>query len=145
MNKVILIGNVGATPEVKSLENGLKVATFSLATTETFTTKNGEKTTQAEWHKVEAWNGLVSVCERIVQKGDRLCVEGRIKTETWEDKDQNKRTTTKIVLQRIELLGNKREQIEAQERVNEPQQNPSKAPKKGKAKTTFEATDDLPF
>ena len=149
MNKVILIGNVGNAPEIKTLESGVKLATFSLATAEKFTNKQGEKVGQTDWHRLEVWNGLTKVCETIIQKGDRLCIEGKIKTEKWEDKDGNPRTTTKILVQRIELLGNRREQIEKQESHAENQApEASKTKGKGKkSKVVFEADEDkdLPF
>ena len=148
MNKVILIGNVGNAPEIKTLESGVKLATFSLATAEKFINKQGEKVEQTDWHRLEAWNGLVKVCETIIQKGDRLCIEGKIKTEKWEDKDGNPRTTTKILVQRIELLGNRREQIEKQESPADSQApEASKTKGKGKkSKLVFEEDDnDLIF
>ena len=148
MNKVILIGNVGNAPEIKTLESGVKLATFSLATAEKFINKQGEKVEQTDWHRLEAWNGLVKVCETIIQKGDRLCIEGKIKTEKWEDKDGNPRTTTKILVQRIELLGNRREQIEMQESPADSQApEASKTKGKGKkSKLVFEEDDnDLIF
>lgn len=80
MNKVILIGNVGNMPEVKTLENGSKVVSLNLATNERFTNKAGEKVEQTEWHRVEAWNGIAEAIEKYVQKGDRIFIEGKLNT-----------------------------------------------------------------
>lgn len=112
MNKVILIGNVGGTPEVRTLESSVKVANFSIATTERYTKKDGEKVEQTEWHRLEVWNGLANVVENIIKKGDRLCIEGKIKTQKWEDSEGNPKATVKIRVERIELLGNRREEVE---------------------------------
>eukprot|EP01036_Dinobryon_divergens_P034503 gene34503-44588_t len=151
MNKVILIGNVGVTPEVRTLESGVKVASFSLATSENYTNKKGEKVELTEWHRLEVWNGLAKVAETIIKKGDRLCIEGKIKAEKWEDKDGNPKTTVKIRVERIELLGNRREQVEkeaekAQAKSTTKKGTPSEVKK---AETAFEASknekDDLPF
>ncbi len=150
MNKVILIGNVGGTPEVRTLENGVKVANFSIATTERYTDKKGGKVEQTEWHRLEVWNGLAKVAETIIEKGDRLCIEGKIKTEKWEDKDGNPKSTVKIRVERIELLGNRREQVEQEaEKVQAKETKKGKPSEAKKAETSFEASkndkDDLPF
>lgn len=152
MNKAILIGNVGSTPEVRTLESGAMVASFSLATSESYTDKQGEKIKLTEWHRLEVWNGLAKVAENIIKKGDRLCIEGKIKSEKWEDKEGNTKTAVKIRVERIELLGNRREQVEQEA---EKATNTAKETKKGKpseakkAETSFEAPknekDDLPF
>lgn len=143
MNKVILIGNVGNSPNVKTLDSGASVASFSFATSERYKNQQGEKVELTEWHNLEAWNALVKVCQTIIQKGDRLCIEGRIKTEKWDDGTGINRSRTKIVVQRIELLGKKREQVEKEY----PKQENATNKKAKKSKVTFEADPetDLPF
>ena len=150
MNKVILIGNVGGTPEVRTLESGVKVANLSIATTESYTDKQGEKVKQTEWHRLEVWNGLAKVVEDIIKKGDRLCIEGKIKTEKWEDKDGNPKTSVKIRVELIELLGNRREQVEKEaENAQAKEAKKGKPSEAKKAETSFEASKneegDLPF
>ena len=97
-NKVILIGNLGADPEVRTFGNGGKVAKLRLATSETWTDKqSGEKREKAEWHSVEVFGeGLVSVIERYGSKGSKLYIEGQLTTEKWQDRDGNDRYTTKV-------------------------------------------------
>jgi single-strand DNA-binding protein len=152
MNKSILIGNVGGTPEVRTLESGVKVANFSLATNENYTKKDGTKVEQTEWHRLEVWGNLANVAETIIKKGDRICIEGKIRTEKWEDKEGNARTSVKIRVDRIELLGKRREEVEAKAE-QEAKQDPKgkKKPLLGEtqeSKVAFEAgknEGDLPF
>ena len=108
INKVTLVGNVGKQPEIKVLGDS-KVANFSLATSESFTNKNGEKVTNTEWHNIEIWRGLVDVVEKYVNKGDLLFLEGKIKTRQYEDKDGNKRHSTSIVCDTLKMLGGKKD------------------------------------
>lgn len=109
VNKVILIGNVGRDPEVRYLNNETPVANFSLATSETYTNRNGEKVTQTEWHNIVLWRGLASVAEKYVKKGTQLYIEGNIRTRSWDDKDGNKRYTTEIVGTNMQMLGRRGE------------------------------------
>ena len=92
VNKVILIGNLGKNPEVRSLENGTKVASFPLATSETYT-KDGERQTITEWHNLVVWRGLADVVEKYLKKGSQIYVEGKLRTRNWTDKESNKRYT----------------------------------------------------
>ena len=152
MNKTILIGNVGGTPEVRTLDSGTKVANFSLATNENYTKKDGTKIEQTEWHRLEVWGNLANVAETIIKKGDRICIEGKIRTEKWEDKEGNPKTSVKIRVERIELLGKRREEVETQAE-QEAKQEPKgkKKPLLGETKESnvaFEAKTaegDLPF
>ncbi len=107
INKVILVGNVGKDPEVKYLESGTAVARFSLATNESYKNKNGEKVTNTEWHNIEVWRGTAEFVEKYVRKGTQLYVEGKIRTENWEDREGNKRYTTKILVDSLQLLSRK--------------------------------------
>jgi len=106
INKVILVGNVGKDPEVKHLDKGVSVAKFSLATSETYK-KDNQKVTNTEWHNIVAWRGLAEVAEKYVKKGTPLYIEGKIRTRSWDDKDGNKRYTTEIVADTMQLLGQK--------------------------------------
>lgn len=111
LNKVTLIGNLGADPEIRTTPNGSKVAQFSLATGRQWTTASGEKQEKTEWHKCVAWNakgrntGLADVIERYVKKGDKLYVEGEIQYRQYEDKDKQTRYVTEINVRDILLLG----------------------------------------
>lgn len=112
VNKVILIGNVGKDPEVRHLDNNVSVANFSLATSETYTAKNGEKVTTTEWHNIVLWRGLATVAEKYIRKGRQVYIEGRIRTRSYDDKDGQKRYVTEIYGDVLQLLGS-REQSES--------------------------------
>ena len=104
VNKVILIGNVGADPEVRFLEGGTAVANIRLATTESYTSKSGERVEQTEWHSVVLWRGLAEITQKYVKKGMKLYIEGRLRTRQWEDKDHIKRYTTEIFADNMQML-----------------------------------------
>ena len=105
VNKVILIGNLGKDPEVRSIEGGAKVASFSLATNEVFKGKDGNKVEQTEWHNIVVWRGLAELAEKYLKKGSQIYLEGRIKTRSWDDKEGNKRYITEIVGDTMIFLG----------------------------------------
>jgi single-strand DNA-binding protein len=110
LNKVMLIGNVGRDPEVRYLDGNsgnAKVATFTLATTERYRDRNGETRENTEWHNIVAWRGNADVAERFVRKGTQLFIEGRIRTRSWDDQTGNKRYTTEIIADNLQLLGKK--------------------------------------
>ena len=110
LNKVMLIGNVGRDPEVRYLDGNsgnAKVATFTLATTERYRDRNGETRENTEWHNIVAWRNNADVAERFVKKGTQLFIEGRIRTRSWDDQNGNKRYTTEIIADNLQLLGKK--------------------------------------
>lgn len=106
-NKVILIGNVGKDPEVRHLESGSAVASFTLATTERFRAKTGELQDQTEWHNIVCWRNLADLSEKYIRKGAQIFVEGKIRTRSWTDQTGAKRYTTEIVADNIRLLDRK--------------------------------------
>lgn len=108
VNKVILIGNVGQDPEVRytgDVNNSAKVATIRLATTERFRGRDGNLQEHTEWHSVVVWRNTADVVEKYVRKGTQLYIEGRIRTRSWDDQTGNKRYTTEIVADTLQLLG----------------------------------------
>lgn len=107
VNKVILVGNLGKDPEVRSIEGGAKVASFSLATTEVYRSKEGQKVEQTEWHNIVLWRGLAELAEKWLKKGSQIYLEGRIKTRSYDDKEGNKRYITEIVGDNMTFLGGK--------------------------------------
>lgn len=107
VNKVILIGNLGADPEVRYTPSGTAVANFSLATTDQWTNKDGGKEEKTEWHKVVAFNRLGEICGEYLHKGKQVYIEGKIQTRAWEDKEGVKRYTTEIVALGMQMLGAK--------------------------------------
>ena len=144
INKVILVGNVGRDPEIRHLDSGVAVATFTLATSETYTAKNGVRVTTTEWHNIVLWRGLAEVAEKYVKKGKQLYIEGRIRTRSYEDKEGQKKYVTEIFGDVMKLLGSR--------------DNQGGAPGETPAKTEFKppvaedpdfptegGDDDLPF
>ncbi|MBR4298136.1 MAG: single-stranded DNA-binding protein [Bacteroidales bacterium] len=110
LNKAMLIGNVGRDPEVRYLDGqsgNAKVATFTLATTERYRDRNGETRENTEWHNIVAWRSTADVVERFVKKGTQLYIEGRIRTRSWDDQNGNKKYTTEIIADTLQLLGRK--------------------------------------
>ncbi|MBW2609405.1 MAG: single-stranded DNA-binding protein [Deltaproteobacteria bacterium] len=105
VNKAILLGNLGADPEVRYTPAGTAVANFNLATHEQWTNKDGEKEEKTEWHRIVAWARLGEICGEYLRKGSQVYIEGRIQTRSWEDRDGNKRYTTEIVAQAMQMLG----------------------------------------
>ncbi len=105
VNKVILIGNLGRDPEIQNFENGVKKAAFTLATTEAYKGKDGEKTTHTEWHNIVMWRGLADVAERFLKKGNTIYVEGRIRKREYEDKEGQKKFIYEILGDTMQMLG----------------------------------------
>ena len=96
-NHVQLVGRLGADPEIKILDNGNKLARFSIAVTEKYTNKAGEKVTDVQWHPIVAWNNLAGIAEKILQKGTQVTVDGKLFRRTYTGKDGVKRSSTEIV------------------------------------------------
>ena len=157
VNKAILVGRVGATPELKNLEGGNKVVNFSLATSEFYKDKAGARQTKTEWHNVVAWGPLAEVIAKNVVKGSEIYVEGKIQNRSYDDKDGVKKYTSEVVANEMRFLGSKK----AEDGASTPAQEtaaPAKATtatngKAGKTTTpavaasvTSDADDsDLPF
>lgn len=146
VNKVILIGNVGAEPEVRYLDGGVAVANLRLATTERYKNKNGENIDQTEWHTIVLWRGLAEIVEKYVHKGMRLYIEGRIRTRSWDDQNGAKRYTTEIYADNMQMLSSKQDNDSNQTapRYNAPA-NPATAQPAASTATEPDDNDDLPF
>lgn len=143
VNKVILIGNLGADPEIRHLQNDVSVANFRIATSETFKDKNtGEKREQTEWHSIVAWRGLAVIAEKYLKKGSKVYVEGKLRTRKWE-KDGVERYTTEIMADEMTLLDRPSGQAPAPAQAHgqaAPAPARTSAPASG-----GEELDDLPF
>lgn len=140
VNKVILIGNLGRDPEVRTFEDGTKVANFSLATTETYKNKEGNKIDQTEWHRIVLWRGLADVAEKYLRKGNSIYVEGKIVTRKYTDKDGAERSITEIVGDNMTMLGGPKRDDSGYNPP--PQENKSEDASEPAAQ---EPQDDLPF
>lgn len=144
LNKVMLIGNLGKEPEMKHFEGGGVLARFPIATSETYTKKDsGEKVTNTEWHNIVLRRGLAEVAEKYLHKGDKVFIEGKIKTRSYQDSEGNTRYTTEIVADTMTMLGspsgqNQDNSVAAANSVSEPANGGDDAAFK-------EGDDDLPF
>ncbi len=108
VNKVMLVGRLGRDPEVRYTPDGTMVTTFTMATDEQWKDRNsGERTKRTEWHRIVAFGKLAEICGSFLSKGSLVYVEGRLQTRSWEDKDGNKRSTTEIVAQNMQMLDSK--------------------------------------
>lgn len=104
INKVILVGNLGKDPEIRSLENGVSVAKFPLATSESYKNRNGERVETTEWHNIVMWRGLAEIAEKFLKKGSRVYIEGKIRTRSYDDKDGIKKYITEIEADNLLML-----------------------------------------
>lgn len=145
VNKVILVGNVGADPEVRHLDNNVAVTNLRLATSESYLAKNGERVTTTEWHNIVLWRGLAEMAEKYIRKGKQIYVEGRIRTRSYDDKDGQKKYITEIYGDVVRLLGSR--EAQSSDSASETQY-----PKETSSSSQVEAPefseqpdDDLPF
>ncbi|HOF15778.1 MAG TPA: single-stranded DNA-binding protein [Bacteroidales bacterium] len=138
INKVILVGHLGRDPEVKTIDNGAKVARFSLATTEFYRDKNGERKEITEWHNVTCWRNLAEIAEKYLTKGKQIYVEGKIRSRSWEDGGV-KKYATDIVADSFTMLGSKSDATDKYV-SNETEEGTMEEPPFMK-----EDSDDLPF
>lgn len=149
VNKVILVGNVGKDPEIRHLDSGVAVANFPLATSESYIAKNGDKVESTEWHNIVVWRGLADVAEKYVTKGRQLYIEGKIRTRSWDDKEGNKRYTTEIVADVLQLLGSRPDNQQGENNNTQYGNNQSESSSfKNANETEIEepgGDDDLPF
>jgi len=155
VNKVILLGYLGKDPEVKHLEGDNVVANVSLATSESYKDRSGNKIEQTEWHNLEIWGQQAKIAEQYLKKGSQIYVEGKIKTESWDDKDGAKRYRTKIRVTSFTMLGSKNQEQSATHTPTESYQTPSDSnsfastqnQQNSPAPDFFseQADDDLPF
>ena len=140
VNKVILIGRLGADPEVRYTQDGAMVTNFNLATDEQWKDKNGEKVQKTEWHRVVTFRRLAEICGNYLAKGRLVYIEGRLQTRAWDDKDGNKRYTTEIVASNMQMLERKEQGAYQSEGQTEGQGNGISSPA-GSAIPE----DDVPF
>jgi single-strand DNA-binding protein len=144
VNKVILIGNLGKDPEVKYLESGVPVANFSIATSESYNDKNtGEKREITDWHNIVLWRGLATVAEKYLKKGMKVYIEGKLKTRSWNDENQQTRYTTEIVADNMTMLS--RAENSGQAPTNYPNSVENKPVQPMDKDLSAKPDDDLPF
>lgn len=151
VNKVVLIGNVGKDPDVRYLDSGVAVATFSLATTDrAYTLANGTQVPErTEWHNIVLWRGLAQTAEKYVRKGDKLYIEGKIRSRSYDDQNGIKRTIVEIFADNMEMLTPRSASQQgggyaSQTQTAAPQQAPAQASQQQQSADSS-LTDDLPF
>ncbi|MFN0275195.1 MAG: single-stranded DNA-binding protein [Chitinophagales bacterium] len=142
INKVILIGNLGKDPELRNFEGGNIVANFTLATTEVYRDKNGNKVEHTEWHNIAMWGKLAEIAGKLLRKGSKIYVEGRIKSRSWEDKEGNKKYATDIIAENFTLLDKK--VTDGTNQTNK-EENMAQAASVGGNTEDIPMSDDLPF
>ena len=151
INKVILIGNLGRDPEVRMLDNNVKLCRFSIATSESYTDKNtGERRENTEWHNIVVWRGLADVAEKYLKKGNKVYIEGKLRTRNWQDENNQTRYATDIVADNMTMLTSK-----AEAQASNPNPTPSQpyndagTPQQPSSKLANDLIedqdDDLPF
>lgn len=150
LNKVMLIGNLGKDPELKVFEGGNSLARFPIATSENYTNKQGERVEQTEWHTIIVRNKLAEVADKYLHKGDKVFIEGRIKTRSWEDQSGNRRYMTEVITDNMTMLGGSRGGDSSAGESSDYQQyeasrGPAKDPTPSDVNTDSEEEDDLPF
>nr|WP_294859594.1 single-stranded DNA-binding protein [uncultured Fluviicola sp.] len=145
VNKVILIGNLGKDPEVRRLENGAIVASFSIATSETYTDRTtGERKDNTDWHNIVVWRGLAEVVEKYVRKGQKVYVEGKLKTRSWTDQAGATRYTTEVVADELTIL-TPRNDPDKQASSNNPPYPTEEPQNPSPMNLDISPNDDLPF
>jgi single-strand DNA-binding protein len=149
VNKVILIGNLGADPEVRTLTSGAKVARIRIATSESYTNREGERVTNTEWHSVNLWRGLADIAERYLKTGNTVYIEGKLRTRSYDDKEGVTRYVTEIEADNMTMLGGRNDGGQGQSQPkpqsqsqSQPKPQSSPAPSDG---GTDSDDDDLPF
>ena len=150
VNKVILIGNLGRDPEVRYMPSGDAVANISIATTETWKDKNGEKQEKTEWHRVAMFGKTAEVAGEYLKKGSQVYIEGRLETRKWTDKEGQERTTTEVRADRMQMLGSRSGGSERMAPPEDDAPRAAAAPAKksggaAKGSSLEDLEDDIPF
>jgi single-strand DNA-binding protein len=147
LNKVMVIGNLGKDPEVRTTPSGAKVANFSIATNEGYTDKSGQKVDRTEWHHIVMWRGLADIAERYLHKGSTVYAEGKLMTRSWDDPNGQKRYTTEIMVDNMQMLGGQSSDKSANNgNFTQPEPKPQSKQQHSNGHSMPSAPeDDLPF
>jgi len=142
LNKVLLIGNLGKDPEVRYMPNGDAVANFSIATTESYKDKNGDKQDKTEWHNITMYRKLAEIAGQYLKKGSQVYLEGKIQTRKWQDKEGADRYTTEVICDEMKMLGGRQEGQQQQTQQQAPAPAPRRAPR---VVDDFDDPSNIPF
>lgn len=140
VNKVILIGNLGKDPEIRYTTGGQAVANFTIATTDSYTNKDGERQENTEWHRIVAWGRLAEICGEYLTKGRMVYIEGQLRTRSWEDKEGNTRWTTEVVARSMEMLSSAGSRSESRSKESSSSEGDFEIDD-----DSFKTDDDIPF
>lgn len=136
VNKVILVGRLGADPEIRYTQSGSGVTNFNIATSENWTDKEGQRQERTEWHRIVVWGKMAETCAQYLGKGRQVYVEGRLQTRQWDDKEGNKRYTTEVVANTVQFLDKADKSASANTSDAQPISPPNEMP---------QAEEDIPF
>ena len=152
VNKVILIGNLGADPELRYTPSGTAVTNYNMATNESWTDSSGERQERTEWHRIVVWGRLAEICNQYLRKGSKIYIEGRLQTRNWEGQDGQKRYTTEVVARDMQILDSRDDTVTA---APDTAPSPGTSPRTQSDSTSPDSTtlepppygadDDLPF
>lgn len=153
VNKVILVGNLGQDPELRYMPNGNAVANLSLATSENWKDQQGQQQERTEWHRLTMYRGLAEVAGEYLRKGSQIYVEGKLQTRKWQDQQGQDRYTTEVIVDQMQMLGNKVNDIQdagsqhqsTQTRLNQPDQQRPQQPQAQIQQPDITFDDDIPF
>jgi single-strand DNA-binding protein len=140
VNKVIIVGRLGADPEIKTISGGNTVARLNVATSENWTDKEGQKQERTEWHRIVVWGKLAELCGRYLAKGRQVYLEGRLQTRSWEDPQGQKRYTTEVVANTVQFLG----AAAGNQTTSSSPTSDFPAPNMG-GEPSFDASEEIPF
>jgi single-strand DNA-binding protein len=144
VNKVIIVGRLGADPEVRTVGQGGTVTRLSVATSENWVDKEGQKQERTEWHRIVVWGKLAEICGKHLSKGRQVYVEGRLQTRSWEDQQGQKKYSTEIVANTVQFLGSAGERGESQQRERSQGANDFGAQEFG-PEPSFDSNEEIPF
>lgn len=142
VNKVIILGNLGIDPEVRTLESGAKLARLRIATSESYTNREGQRVENTEWHNVTVWRQLADIAEKYLFKGRQVYIEGKLQTRSWKDAEGNDRYTTEIVGDKLQLIGGRPDSNDSGAQKSTEGTSSSNQPV---ANSGGDDSDDLPF
>ena len=138
VNKVILVGRLGADPEVRQISSGKSVCQLSVATSENWVDRDGQKQERTEWHRIVIWGRMAEVCGQHLSKGRQVYVEGRLQTRSWEDQQGQKRYTTEVVANTVQFLGDRSSTGQSSYGGGQPTQDFGPEP-------SFDSSEEIPF
>jgi len=145
VNKVILVGNLGIEPEIRTLENGTKVARLRVATSESYTNKEGVRVENTEWHTVTLWRQLAEIAEKYLEKGKQVYIEGKLQTRSWKDKEGNDRYSTEVIADKMQMLGRASSGSDDNQGSRAAQPAQQQASAANSSNEPMDEDDDLPF